>query len=170
MSWLDSLHKLRITRLKSRAVSALRDGDLGRAEELNKKALFITEEVSGNDLSTAIYHTNLASIYAAQNRSTEAESHYRTALAVTEKALGKDHVDVTKPLYELADFLYNDALKDRLDVTDVSEPLVELSDLLYYNSMDETDSPTTTRCLTDAEALYTRANEIERASVRSRVN
>lgn len=170
MSWLDSLYKLRLSRLKSRAASAFRDGDLNRAEELNKKALYITQETSGNGLSSATFHTNLAGIYAAQNRSTEAETHYRTALDVTEKVLGKDHVEVTKPIYELADFLYNAALKDRIDIADKTEPLDELADILYYNAMDETDNPSKFRCLTDAEALYSRAHAIEQASQALPVN
>ena len=170
MSWLDSINKLRLTRLRALATAALREGDLERAEELNRKALSVTRELSGNGLSAAIYHSNLASIYAAQNRSAEAESHYRTALAVTEQALGKDHVEVTKPLYDLADFLYNNALKDRVEVDDVTEPLSELSDLLYYSAMDDADNTAKTRYLTDAEALYMRATEIEQASEKSRMS
>ena len=170
MAWLNSLTRLRLNHLQARAESAFRDGDLYRAEELNKKALHITQEIAGNGLSTATYHSNLASIYATQNRSTEAESHYRTALEITELALGKDHLDVTKPMYELADFLYNNAIKERIEVDDVTEPLSELSDLLYYNSMDEAENPTKSRCLTDAEALYIRAHEIELASRLTQAN
>lgn len=141
-----------------------------RAEEFNKKALYLTREVCGSGLPTVTFHSNLASIYAAQNRIVEAETHYRTALEITEQELGKDHVDVTKPLYELADFLYNSALKDRIEIEDVTEPLNELSDLLYYNTMDESDNQTKARCLTDAEALYARAHAIESASGTSHLN
>lgn len=170
MSWLDPLNKVRLNRLASLAASALRDGNLHRAEELNKRALHIMRESSGNGLSAAGCHSDLAHICADQNRSAEAESHYRTALEITERALGKDHVAVTKPLYELADFLYNNALKDRIDIDDASEPLQELSDLLYYNSMDETDGSAKTQSLIDAEALYMRATKIEQTSTSSRID
>lgn len=165
MGWLGSLHKLRAKRLGSRAASALRTGDYVQAEELNKKALSIMRENFGDTLQTAAFHTNLASIYAAQNLSREAESHYRAALDISEKALGKNHVHVTERIYDLADFLYNSAIKDRIDVADVTEPIDELSDLLYFSVMDEGNNSANTRCLDDAEKLYVRAHEIEQATL-----
>ena len=161
MGWLDPLNKLRAKRLGSRAASALRAGDYAQAELLNKKALSIMQATVGDGLQTTTYHTNLASIYAAQNLSAQAESHYRAALDLTEKALGKDHVDVTQRIYDLADFLYNSAIQDRIDVVDITEPLDELSDLLYFSAMDEAGSSSKTHCLADAEALYMRAHQIE---------
>ena len=165
MGWLDPLHKLRAKRLDSLSASALRAGDYAQAEVLNKKALSIMQAKFGDSLQTATYHTNLATIYAAQNLSVEAESHYRSALAITERALGKDHVDITERIYDLADFLYHSAIQDRIDVTDITEPLDELSDLLYFSAVDEVDSSAKTRCLADAEALYVRAHQIEQGAL-----
>ena len=165
MGWFDPLHKLRAKRLGSRAASALQAGDFVRAETLNKRALSIMQERFGDTLPTATYHTNLASIYAAQNLSVEAESHYRIALEISERALGKDHVDITERIYDLADFLYTSAIKDRIDVADVTEPLDELSDLLYFSAMDEINSSAKSRWLADAEALYVRAQEIEQSTL-----
>ena len=165
MSWLDPLYILRVKRLGSRAAAALGAGDYTQAEVLNKKALSIVHAKFGDDsLQTATYHTNLATIYAAQNLSKEAESHYRSALDITEKSLGKDHVDVTERIYDLADFLYSSAIQDRIDVAEFTEPLDELSDLLYFSAMDEAGSSSKTHSLADAEALYLRAHQIEQAA------
>ena len=45
---------------------------------------------------------NLAGLYQAQGKDAEAEPLYKRALAIREKALGKDHPDVATVLENLA--------------------------------------------------------------------
>jgi tetratricopeptide (TPR) repeat protein len=115
-------------------------GNLVRAEMLYEECLALMEAHGGNVPAIAGYHSSLASINKYLGRTTKAEPHYRAAVDVYEKAMGKEHIDVVPPIEELADFLHN-------------------------TGVEEEESSTMARYLGEAEALYRRAVHIREISL-----
>ena len=86
--------------------NAYQDGNYTEAEKLYFAALKEAEGFGPQDprLATSLY--NLALVYGNQGKYTEAEPLYRRSLAIREKALGAEHLDVAHSLNNLA-LLYN---------------------------------------------------------------
>ncbi len=98
----DPINEFRAMRLGRRAVEAFRAGDYGTCEELNRKALAIMERTFGNIEQTAVYTANLAAVFRAQGRLSEAAPFYERSLVIWEKKLGAEHPQVATSLNNLA--------------------------------------------------------------------
>jgi tetratricopeptide (TPR) repeat protein/CHAT domain-containing protein len=85
-------------------VSELYDkGDYAGAMKVAEQAVTLAERRFGKDAAeTATPLSNLALVYASQDRSAEAEPLYRRALAISEQALGPDHPDTAIKVGNLA--------------------------------------------------------------------
>lgn len=77
-------------------------GDPDQAEEYYRRALESSDAEVLTDTEVATVAGNLAAIYARQERYAESEATYRRVLAVRERQLGPNHVDLVKVLLELA--------------------------------------------------------------------
>ncbi len=88
------------------AVKAYQQADYAEAEKLLLAALKEAEKFGERDPRLATSLNNLAVLYNAQGKYTEAEPLYQRSLAIREKALGPEHPDVAQSLNNLA-VLYN---------------------------------------------------------------
>ena len=106
-----------------------RDAD---AERLDKRTVVIQKTVLHlpDNLAAAPAFTHLAEFYF---RREEAESLYKRALAIYEKALGPDHPDVATALTELADY-YCGSLQYRKAELLLREPLPSVRRRLAPNT------------------------------------
>ena len=78
-------------------------GKYAEAEDLNQRALAITEKALGsNHPDVAQSFHNLAMVYDFQGKYAEAAELYQRAFAIWEKALGSSHPDVANSLNSLA--------------------------------------------------------------------
>ncbi len=73
-------------------------GDYGAAERSFTAAINEAEMLGENDSRLAATLNNLALLYEKQGRHAEAEPLYRRSLAIVEKTLGPDHLQVDLPL------------------------------------------------------------------------
>ena len=81
---------------------AYRQGNYPEAEKRLVAALEAAEGFGPRDPRLATTLNNLAEIHRAQGKYAEAEPLYKRALAIDEKALGSDHLDVATDLNNLA--------------------------------------------------------------------
>lgn len=84
-------------------LDALRAGRHAEAEKQFDLAVKEAEGFGAADPRLATCLNNLASLYDTQGKYAQAEPLYTRALAIREKALGADHVDVAVTLNNLAD-------------------------------------------------------------------
>ncbi len=88
------------------AVKAYQQADYAQAEKLLLAALKEAEKFGNQDPRLAISLNNLAELYRAQGKYSEAEPLYQRALAIDEKALGPEHPDLATDLNNLAALYY----------------------------------------------------------------
>jgi tetratricopeptide (TPR) repeat protein len=85
------------------ALAAIVDA-LGRSDEalaLYGRALAVFEATEGADYDLAVLHNNLGVIAANRGEPGAAEQHYRAALVLKERLLGREHPDVAVTLQNL---------------------------------------------------------------------
>ncbi len=85
------------------ALSAARYGE---AEKTLRSALD-QAEATGNQRQLSMSLNNLAAVYGSEGRLEESESLYKSALAIDEKDLGKDHLDVAMSLANMSTLYCN---------------------------------------------------------------
>ncbi len=88
------------------AVEAYQQADYAQAEKLFLAALKEAEKFGDQDPRLAASLNNLAELYRAQGKYTQAEPLYRRALAIWEKTLGPEHPDVATDLENYAALLH----------------------------------------------------------------
>ncbi len=84
------------------AVKAYQQADYAQAEKLLLAALKEAEKFGNQDPRLATSLNNLAELYRAQGNYEQAEPLHQRALAIWEKALGPEHLDVGASLNNLA--------------------------------------------------------------------
>jgi len=97
---------------------AYQQADYAEAEKLLLAALKEAEKFGDQDPRLATSLNNLASLYYAQGKYTEAEPLYQRSLAILEKALGPEHPQVAQSLENYAALLTKtnrDAEADKME-------------------------------------------------------
>jgi tetratricopeptide (TPR) repeat protein len=89
-------------KLTTQADEAAKKGDKAAAEKLYKDAADEAQKLSADTNASAESLANLANFYYAQGDGAQADSVYTKALAVHEKAIGLEHVDLVRDLIGLA--------------------------------------------------------------------
>ena len=97
------VNELRAIRLGNQAVKALQAGDYSASEELNRRALAIMERTFGNIEQTAVYTHNLADVFLAQDRLSEAVPFFEQTLRIL--GSGADEEQFGSVAQRLADVL-----------------------------------------------------------------
>jgi tetratricopeptide (TPR) repeat protein len=82
-------------------LTALSGARYGEAEKLLQSALE-QAEAAGDQRHLSMSLNNLAAVFDSEGRYGESESLYKSALAIDEKDLGKDHLDVAMSLVNLS--------------------------------------------------------------------
>jgi tetratricopeptide (TPR) repeat protein len=88
--------------LTANADAALKQGNKIEAEQSYNAAMTEAEKLGDNDPAQAEAVANLASFYYVQGEAGRADQLYRRSLALHEKRLGMEHVDLTVDLLGLA--------------------------------------------------------------------
>jgi tetratricopeptide (TPR) repeat protein len=89
-------------KLTTQADEAAKSGDKAGAEKLYKEAAAEAEKLGAETNASAESLANLANFYYAQGDGAQADGIYTKALAVHEKAVGLEHVDLVRDLIGLA--------------------------------------------------------------------
>jgi len=113
-----SAQETRWETLMAEAVKAYQQADYAEAEKLFLAALKEAEKFGEQDPRFAASLNNLAELYRAQGKYTEAEPLLQRALAIGEKALGPEHPQVATVLENYAALLRKmgrDAEADKME-------------------------------------------------------
>ncbi len=89
-------------RLTQEAQTAQQQGDQTKAENSYKAAIAEAEKIGFENPAQARAIANLADFYYVQGDGAQADQLYRRSLAMQEKALGTEHVDLVQNLIGLA--------------------------------------------------------------------
>jgi CHAT domain-containing protein len=114
---------------------------------LFKRALAIYQKVPGADPAVATPLNNLGQVYKAEGRYADAEPAIKQSLAIREKVLGRDHVDVARSLNNLAD------LYQRQDRFAEAEPIYQRALSVRERTVGP-DHPDTVASLNNLASLY----------------
>lgn len=85
------------------------------AEPLYRRALGLLGKNAGESAEAAEVMGELADLYRAQRRNTEAELLYERLIPVQERLLGREHREVGGSLYLLAELYRQDGLYDKAE-------------------------------------------------------
>lgn len=88
--------------LTADAEAAMKKGDTVEAEKKYKEAMIVAAQLGESDPAQAEAVANMASFYYVQGEAQQANQLYKQSLALHEKALGMEHVDLIKDLVGLA--------------------------------------------------------------------
>jgi tetratricopeptide (TPR) repeat protein len=88
--------------LSAKADAAVKRGDKAEAEEDYKAAMTEAEKLGADNPAQAEAIVNLANFYYVQGAGDRADELYKKSLALHEKNLGKEHVDLVVDLVGLA--------------------------------------------------------------------
>ena len=91
--------------LVMQALSASSANDYQKSEQIFQKALHEAERFGAGDPRVGATLNSLGLVYKAEKRHAEAEAAFRRALAVLEKAYGRESIDVANIDYNLATVL-----------------------------------------------------------------
>jgi tetratricopeptide (TPR) repeat protein len=136
-------------RLTTAADAAAKSGDKATAESNYKAAIASAENLSPDTSAQSESLANLANFYYVQGDGAQADGVYKKALALHEKALGLEHVDLVKDLLALARVCHSE--KKEADAATYYErataiaakankPLPQASLADYYKSLDSQKS------------------------------
>ena len=90
------------SRSAKRRFVSLRKGNFKEAETWLEKALAVWEKSAGSQAYAAVAMNNLALLRKLEGSSDKAENLYKQALAIEEKAFGREHPEVATTLMSLA--------------------------------------------------------------------
>ena len=134
-------------RLEQQVIQLYQQGRYEEGIAIAEQVLEIRESILGNHPDTATALNNLAELYRAMGRYSEAEPLYQRSLSIREQQLGADHPDTAQSLNNLAELYramgrYSDA-----------EPLYQRS-LSIYEQQLGADHPNTAATLNNLAGLY----------------
>ncbi len=100
---LDSVELL--TELSNLGNCYRSQGKLAQAQESFDRALRLVKESALTEFQKAEFFNNLALLYVAQRKYSQAETLYKRAVAALEATLGKEHPDLVRMRHNYADLL-----------------------------------------------------------------
>jgi tetratricopeptide (TPR) repeat protein len=98
----DTVEQKTWKQLTAAAVEEEKRGDKTGAEETYKAAMIEAEKLGADNPAQAEAIANLANFYYVQGAGARADELFRKSLALKEKSLGKEHVDLAVDLVGLA--------------------------------------------------------------------